>query len=438
MGWCRKKLKKIDVDDTKRYDNYKAFVRLLNILLKKIKEIEKMPEEQIEKIAFHQGRSQNQEQENRLLIKKQAKIDGSNLITSNYCGLCASIENSISIGADYESKHVEASSEYKSAERTQHQEILIKRIEEVNALKKIIISTLEGYKLESGKGVMLYLDDFYQIPREEHPYIIQYFHDIYKATKSNIFCFKVVTLPSALKINYDNEVIFSIKDDFSSIYLDYDLSNLQKVQEHLLEILIALDHSIGLSIQDVKSLFTNDYTLKFLVIATGGIPRDFMTSFCEAVRISKRDGKERIGKDQIYEVIKNLKTDKDNNIEVDSELPTDKIECAIEVINTEIIRNMRTNVILYPVEKAEQHEKLLRNLTNLRYLHLIKSKMTSEKTKQECRAYLIDMTFYACARIPSSFNFCEFWVMDDASRLNNLRRAPVWSFPEESVREILS
>lgn len=193
----------------------------------------------------------------------------------------------------------------------------------------------------------------------------------------------------------------------------------------------------GKDMEVMKQLFDVS-TLKFLVIATGGIPRDFMTSFCEAVRISKRDGKERIGKDQIYEVIKNLKTDKDNNIEVDSELPTDKIECAIEVINTEIIRNMRTNVILYPVEKAEQHEKLLRNLTNLRYLHLIKSKMTSEKTKQECRAYLIDMTFYACARIPSSFNFCEFWVMDDASRLNNLRRAPVWSFPEESVREILS
>ena len=436
-GWFKSKFNKIDIKETNRYDNYKIFVKLLDALSVKIEKTGKMPEEQIEKFAFHQATSQNQEQDKFFHIKKQIKLDSKNTIAMNYSKLCATIENSISVGVDYEGKYIEFTSESETTERTQQQEKVIKRIEEVNALKKIIIEILEGYKSESAKGIMVYLDDFYQIPKEEQPYIIQYFHDIYKATKSNVFCFKVVTLPSALKINHDNEVVFSIKDDFSSVYLDYDLSNLEKVQEHLLEILIALDHTIGLSIQDVKSLFTNDYTLKFLVIATGGIPRDFMTAFCEAVRISKRDAKERIGKDQIYEVIKNLKNDKDNNIEVDSELPTEKIEYAIESINAQIIRNMRTNVILYPIDKAEQHEKILRNLTNLRYLHLIKSKMTSEKTKQECRAYLIDMTFYACARIPSSFNFCEFWIMDDASRLNNLRRAPIWSFPEDDVKEIL-
>ena len=163
-----------------------------------------------------------------------------------------------------------------------------------------------------------------------------------------------------------------------------------------------------------------------------------MTSFCEAIRVSRRLQRDRIGKDQIYEVIKNLKSDKDNNIEIDSELSMDKIENAIEIINREIIGSMKTNVILYPIDKAEQHEVILKNLINLRYLHLIKSKMTSEKTKQECRAYLVDMTFHACSRIPSSFDFFLFWEKDNASRLNNLRRAPIWSFSDECVEKIMN
>lgn len=436
-GFVRRFFKRISEEEKEKYDCYKSFIAILTDLKIYIEKLKEMPVEQKEKVALKRGRSQKKEQKLKMFISGKTGLEISDSFAVKYKDLKMMAENDIAIYAKSEDEYIEEYNEYKEASQVQEQEIWIKRIDKVNNLKKIITSLLEDYKEESKRGIMIYLDDFYQIAKVDHPYIIQYLHDIYKVTKSNTFCFKVVTLPASLKINYDNEVIFSIKDDFSSVYLDYDLSNLDKVQEHLIEILIALEPNIKITKSDINSLFTNDDAFKFLVIATGGIPRDFMTSFCEAVRISKRDRKSRIGKDQIYEVIKNLKTDKENNIEIDSELQADRIECAIEAINTEIIGSMKTNVILYPADKAEQHEKLLRNLTNLRYFHLIKQKTTSEKTKQECRAYLVDMTFYACSRMSSSFDFCRFWEMDSASRLNNLRRAPIWSFSEERVKEIL-
>ena len=437
-GFFRIIFNRISKEEKKRYENYKAFMELLNKLTNIMEEIKVMPAEQVKRYTLKKNVSEKITKKKKTVTEGNIKFSGESEFALKYKDIGAKLSNGILYNTGIEEEFSEEYCDSEERGQLQEQEKVIKRIDIVNNLKNVIVTLLGDYKLEYKKGVMVYLDDFYQISKEEHPYIIQYLHDIYKVTRSKTFCFKVVTLPSSLKINYDDEVIFSVKDDFSSIYLDYDLSNLEKVQEHLIEILISLDKRLNVVKSDIVSLFTNDDTFKFLVIATGGIPRDFMTSFCEAVKISKRDRKSKIGKDQIYEVIRNLKTDKESNIEIDSELQTEKIESAIEVINTEIITNMKTNVILYPIEKAEQHEKILRNLTNLRYLHLIKAKITSEKTKQECRAYLIDMTFYACGRIPHSFNFCRFWEMDNDSRLNNLRRSPIWSFSEECVREILN
>lgn len=437
-GFFKRLFRKVSEEDSQKYYRYKAFLELLDTFTMVINTIKAMPTEQLKKCTLKKSISDKKTQQASLINNKKAKFLGESAISLRYKEIGAKLLSDFSYSTEQQEDYSEEYCVSEEIGQLQEQELTIRRIDKINELKKTMVTLLTEYKEQFQKGVMVYLDDFYQITKNDHPYIIQYLHDIYKVTKSGTFCFKVVTLPASLKINYDNEVVFSVKDDFSSVYLDYDLSNLDKVQEHLTEILIALDSGLNVVKSDISSLFTNDDTFKFLVIATGGIPRDFMTSFCEAVRISKRDAKQRIGKDQIYEVIKNLKTDKDSNIEIDSELPTEKIENAIEVINTEIIANMKTNVILYPVEKAEQHERVLRNLTNLRYLHLIKAKTTSERTKQECRAYLVDMTFYACGRIPSSFDFCRFWEMDDASRLNNLRRSPVWSFPEDRVHEILS
>lgn len=286
------------------------------------------------------------------------------------------------------------------------------------------------------KSVYIYLDDFYQIPMEVQPEIIQYLHDIYKNCNNNSFCFKIATLPYRLRMNQDGNDM-SYKDDFSPIKLDYDLSELDRTKDYLLSILVNINPALNITKQDIENLFNSPDVLTYAIIATGGVPRDFLLMFMDLVRTTQRDNKTTIQKEHVYTVVKSLRDDKDNNIEYDSDVSPDLIREAVELLNVEVVGKFNTNVILYPKALAEKHEVLLKNLTNLRYLHIIKDSTTSEsRKKEEFVAYLIDMSFYAVnKRLKQGFDFRRFWEVDSKSRLTQLRQSRIWNFPDDLLEK---
>lgn len=286
-------------------------------------------------------------------------------------------------------------------------------------------------------GVFIYLDDFYQIPMEIQPQIIQYLHDIYKICSNNSFCFKIATLPYRLRMNPEGLVDMSHKDDFSTIKLDYDLSELDRSKDYLLRILININPSLGIGKQEIEELFKNAEVLVYSIIATGGVPRDFLLMFAELVRTVKQEHASKIKKEHVYTVVKSLRDDKDNNIEYDSDISSELIREAVEILNKEVIEKYNTNVILYPKVLAEKHETLLKNLMNLRYIHIIKDSTTSEsKKKEEFVAYLVDMSFYAVnKRLKPGFDFRRFWEVDTKSRLTQLRQSKIWNFPDKLLQK---
>ena len=83
-------------------------------------------------------------------------------------------------------------------------------------------------------------------------------------------------------------------------------------------------------------------------------------------------------------------------------------------------------------------EALLKNLVNLRYLHVINESTSSENKKKELFiSYLVDMTFYATGkRLKQGFDFRHFWEQDAGHRHKHLRSAPVWSFDESLIKSL--
>jgi hypothetical protein len=306
----------------------------------------------------------------------------------------------------------------------------------VKETKEILIFIFNEFHSFTKRNIVLYLDDFYQIPREHQPFIIQYFHDIYKNCINSSFCFKICSLPFRLRMNEEGSVDLSYKDDFSPIKLDNDLSELNLIKEYLLKIIISLKNELSITKQDILSLFSSEEVLLYSIIATGGVPRDFLILFADLLRTARSDNRESIIKEHVYSVVKNLRDDKDNNIEYDiSGISPEIIRNAIKILNDEVIEGLKTNVILYPRKLAEKHEVLLKNLVNLRYLHIIKDSISSEvKKKEEYTAYLIDMSFYAVnRRIKPGFDFRRFWETDSASRLTQLRMSKIWNFPSDFI-----
>lgn len=290
----------------------------------------------------------------------------------------------------------------------------------------------------TSKNTIIYIDDFYLIQSEIQPYVIQFLHDVYKNTPTGNFCFKLTTLPNRFRINIGSQKDFTTKDDFSPIKLDNELSDLENQIDYLISIISSIGNSSSVSNSEFKSLFVDDIALKYATLAAGGIPRDFLVLLNDLISKALAEARNTISKENVYAVVRDLKADKEQNIQFDSELPDSIINEALAEIQSKIISEEKTNVFLFQEPLNEKQALLLRNLINLRYLHLIKENFSTPAHGGILfTAYFIDMTFYATGlRMPRNFNFCEFWVRDETHHLAALRKAPAWSFSEQLINKI--
>ncbi len=433
FGKIKRLFSKSNNDLKTKFKNYNKLLEAINYLHTNLKSINDLPIERKVKYNFSNKVNNEVNYENTSKYTFNTNTSLSSEFEIKYLNFKSKLNNDLELCYNTEVKKKLTKKNTSNFEAAYVEEKVIKKVDLLNECKDLLIHIINQFSNLKNKKISLYLDDFYQITKSNHPYILQYFHDIYKDCFNSSFCFKVCTLPYSLKINHDNEVSFSLKDDFSPIRLDYDLSNLDLLQNHLLNILTVIRPDYNLKINDFKALFSNE-SLNDAIIATGGIPRDFMVIFAKLIQKARSDNKDTIGKMHIYSCIKELKDDKDNNIEFDSDINPQKIHDAIKIIQQKIVDDLKTNVILYPLSEYEKHENLLKTLINLRYLHLIKDSVNSETKKIDCKALLIDMSFYASGtRKPSDFEFRKFWVKDSSSRLNVLRRSIVWSFDDSFV-----
>lgn len=295
-------------------------------------------------------------------------------------------------------------------------------------LKCDLTEIINDFHSINKKSIICYLDDFYYVKIEDQPFIIQYFLDSSKLVKQKGLCFKISSIPNRIKINENSQVDFSFLHDAPTIKLDRDLSDMLNLRNHLISIISAIAIDYQISQDDIVSLFNNEEIITRTIIATGGIPRDFIMAFTKLVKLSRADFADTIKMEHLYSFVSDLKDDKVNNIEADTDIDPEKIRDTISIIQNELIDKLKTNVILYPMDKAKEHEVLLKNMANLRYIHLIAENISSEKVKNKTfTAYLIDMTFYtASKRLRQNFDFVPFWERDSSSRLNKLRNAKIW------------
>ena len=430
-------LRKRDKEIKVRYEEGKKYLELLNKEIDLIRKLNLAPEE-ITYIISQEGRQTNSTlfineyvSESKDSMDIEVKLQGQYKIIESKINFSMNAMESYSYNNVSEIKD-ESSSEIKTSfTRTyRKQELLLEQRDSISFL-------LNEIERITKQHIFVYLDDFYQIPMKNQPEIIQYLHDIYKNCRNNSFCFKIATLPYRLRMNQEGSVDMSYKDDFSTIKLDYDLSELDRTKDYLLSILVNINPVLHISKQDIETLFNNSEVLIYTIIATGGVPRDFLLMFVALVKTARLDNKTTIQKEHVYTVVKSLRDDKDNNIEYDSDISPDLIREAVEILKEDVVGKMNTNVILYPKLLVDKHEALLKNLTNLRYLHVIKDSTTSEnRKKEEFEAYLVDMSFYAVnKRLKPGLDFRRFWETDSKSRLTQLRQSKIWSFPDELLEK---
>jgi hypothetical protein len=415
-------------------DEYNYFMGALKRTEYLINVISDLPDEPIYININHSNISSEVEKKiSTYEIKSTNKIAANGRIPFNILNLNGNIELALNASKTYNKDKTETKETKQNLEYSKK----IVKTEKINEQILLFADLFNEYNRLTSEKAVLYLDDFYLINMEIQPDIIQYFHDIYKNSKNDCFCFKICSIPNRTKINKEGKVDFSFKDDFSPIRLDKELYDFENLVDFLLKITSNLNPNIEINTHDIRSLFSNEDVLKFTVVSTGGVPRDFLVILSEIIKIAKSENSDKIRKEHLYSAISDLRQDKEQNIEVECDIPVEKIRQAIEFIQKEIIEGLRTNVILYPLALSKSHERVLKNLVNLRYLHVINESTSSEKIKKEnFVSYLIDMTFYATGkRLKQNFDFREFWIQDAGHRHIHLRNAPIWHFSDEFINK---
>ena len=274
--------------------------------------------------------------------------------------------------------------------------------------------------LSSGDSYLV-LDDLYHIRRSDQPRVIDYFH---RLGKSASLWIKIGTIRhrSSWYINGDPPIGMKIGDDGDEIDLDLTLEKYQQAKDFLSRILRSFFDAAKLKIDDILT----DGALDRLVLASGGVARDFLGIFRRSIGIARNRTSgargPKIGVEDVnaaageYDQYKREELSRDTFKEDE-----EPIEDEFAKIREFCLDSANANCFL--IEKDAQHSlsNRVEELTDLRLVHKVRSRVTiSSRPGKLFEAYMLDVSQYTASRKKRELEVIEFWWPDSTERLRRV------------------
>lgn len=297
------------------------------------------------------------------------------------------------------------------------------------------------------KSVFLELDDFYHLSRTMQPHVADYVHRLCKDVP---LYFKFATLrhASILYADRDNQPTGTQeRHDYLPINVDFTLADFKKTASQLQEILYRFGEKARMDRKQIDALFMGE-GFERLVLASGGVPRDFLSLLLEGLS-PKPAGQERIGKDDVRLLSLAVFQRRIEELKIDSEQQDqDALIRGIYAIR-KFCLDKKSNVFLVAdrvLQEPNGIRDLLNRLLDYRIVHTVGSALTHKSIGGTFNAYMIDIGAYANLRklegrfseiditAPDARERCRNAPVLDASTLVSLYR----SAPEKTETAILS
>lgn len=290
---------------------------------------------------------------------------------------------------------------------------------EISNFKEII----NGICKFTNKDIFLILDDLYFIRKNEQPFFIDFFHRISKNTRLYL---KIATIKqrSSLYLQTDTFVGIEIGHDVQELSLDYTLEDFNNLVSFMKQLLKHINQKVGVNI-DYNNVLT-DNAFRFLCLASGGVPRDFLTLF---ISLGEKmiNGYKNISKPNVIDCsIENL-PNKMEAFNKDSAEEKTVLEHYLQFIRNEIINTKKWNAFLISNSDVENFPKIkqaIRELVDLRLVHLVNPNTSSAPSDgKRYSAYMVDIGLFPNSN-PRNFIQIEPGQKDENSREDRLRSAP--------------
>jgi hypothetical protein len=275
------------------------------------------------------------------------------------------------------------------------------KITELNILLPDLKDNLtEFFGLSSRvKTLFLQVDDFYHLARSVQPYVMDYIH---RLCKDLPIYFKVATLRHASVLYAERSgqpVGAQERHDYQPIDIDFTFQNFPKTEQQVRQIFYEFAKLAGMTPDELESLFRGD-GFRRLVIAGGGVPRDCLSLFLEALgRVN--DDQSRIGKDDVRLLSFSNFERKIEELKRDSQRgEQDVLLKGIYVIRRFCLET-QTSIFFIPervIQEVELARELIFRLLDYRIIHSVGSAFTHKSVPGSYQGFMIDIGSYAFMR----------------------------------------
>lgn len=342
-----------------------------------------------------------------------------------------SVGGGVKIGASGNSANLDAKA---GSKNTSEQEISEKYTRnKLDLLHRRIIEYQKIFRdlsALSGGDSYLVLDDLYHIRRSDQAKVIDYFHRLGKS--SNLWI-KVGTIRhrSTWYINGDPPLGMKIGDDGDEIDLDLTLERYQQAKDFLVRILRGFFDSVNLSVNDILT----DGALDRLVLASGGVARDFLGIFRRSIAVARNrkvgPRGPKIGVEDVnaaageYDKYKREELSRDTFKEDETPIEEEFVKVREFCLDS-------ANANCFLIEKDSQHDlyERIEELTDLRLVHKVRSRVTiSSRPGKLFEAYMLDVSQYTASRKKRELEIIEFWRSDSTERLRRVSLI----YPRQSI-----
>ncbi|WP_448034677.1 P-loop NTPase fold protein [Bradyrhizobium liaoningense] len=279
-------------------------------------------------------------------------------------------------------------------------------------------------ELADGPAFLL-LDDLYHIRKADQAEVIDYLHRIAKGLNLWI---KVGTIRhrSRWYTYSDPPRGMKLGDDAEEIDLDVTLEKYDLTKRFLLRILEQFARESNLKLDD----FLTDGARDRLVLASGGVARDFLTIFRRAIdvareRLARGDSArgEKIGAEDVNKAAGEFDKFKREDFSRDAGKDEEKKLLEIfEKLSDFCSTEAKANCFLIDKDYNEADVENVPDLVDLKFLHHVRSRVTvRERVNRLYDAYMLDLSQYTGERARRNFEIVEFWGQNAEDALRKSR-----------------
>ncbi len=242
------------------------------------------------------------------------------------------------------------------------------------------------------------LDDFYRLSEADQPRIAGYFHRVVKDT-SVWLKFGSIRYWTRLYAGGTPSIGLQAPHDIRELSLDRGLPDFQTSKRFLEEILMAL---AGEADVEVQLLFSQG-ALDRLVLAAGGVPRDYIGLISESIAVAKnrgpsaKQGTERVIAEDVNEAAGRSVEIKYRDLDEDAGADASELRNLVVDLTNHCRRTASACFLVDFRENVLVAE--LNRLQNMRFVHLIDSNETlPDPQSSRFNVYVLDVSQLAAQR----------------------------------------